>query len=96
MRSSMGAHRAIGATAASYGVKLCPHWFHDLHVHLVGSAANGQFVEYFPDDQVLNFRRLIDRQLETKGGRLILPTEPGLGFDFDDKALDAFALDDWA
>ena len=88
-------YRRIGATAASYGVKLCPHWFHDLHVHLVGSAANGQFVEYFPDDQVLNFRRLIDRQLETKGGRLVLPTEPGLGFDFDDKALDAFALDDW-
>ncbi|HEY9057900.1 MAG TPA: mandelate racemase/muconate lactonizing enzyme family protein [Aurantimonas sp.] len=89
-------YRRIGATAASYGVNLCPHWFHDLHVHLVGSAPNGQFVEYFPDDQVLNFRRLIDRQLETRAGRLLLPADPGLGFNFDEEALNAFALDDWA
>ena len=88
-------YRRIGATAASYGVNLCPHWFHDLHVHLVGSAANGQFVEFFPDDKVLNFRKLVDRQLETNDGRLILPTEPGLGFDFDPAALDRFAIDDW-
>ncbi|SDL50989.1 L-alanine-DL-glutamate epimerase [Modicisalibacter muralis] len=89
-------YRRIGATAASYGVNLCPHWFHDLHVHLVGSAANGQFVEFFPDDQVLNFRRLIDRQLETQDGRILLPREPGLGFGFDEQALERFALDDWA
>ncbi|HET8790899.1 MAG TPA: mandelate racemase/muconate lactonizing enzyme family protein [Modicisalibacter sp.] len=89
-------YRRIGATAASYGVNLCPHWFHDLHVHLVGSAANGQFVEFFPDDQVLNFRRLIDKQLETKDGRIVLPREPGLGFGFDEQALERFALDDWA
>ena len=89
-------YRRIGATAASYGVNMCPHWFHDLHVHLVGSAPNGQFVEFFPDDAVLNFRRLIDRQLEVREGRLTLPTEPGLGFGFDGDALDAYALDDWA
>ena len=28
--------RRIAATAASYGVPIAPHWFHDLHVHLVG------------------------------------------------------------
>src|SRR5579859_2389247 len=27
--------RKIAATAASYGVTVCPHWFHDVHVHLV-------------------------------------------------------------
>jgi len=89
-------YRRIGATAASYGVNLCPHWFHDLHIHLVASAPNGQFVEFFPDDKVLNFRRLIDRQLEVRDGELVLPTQPGLGFDFDDGALDRYALDEWA
>lgn len=89
-------YRRIGATAASYGVNLCPHWFHDLHVHLVGSAPNGHFVEYFPDDQVLNFRRIVDRQLETDGGRLVLPTEPGLGFGFNEDALNRYSLDPWA
>ncbi|MBM3566754.1 MAG: mandelate racemase/muconate lactonizing enzyme family protein, partial [Alphaproteobacteria bacterium] len=83
--------RRIAATAASYGVAMCPHWFHDLHVHLVASIPNGQFVEFFPDDQVLNFRRLIDRQLAHKDGDLILPTGPGLGFDFDEKAVAKWA-----
>lgn len=89
-------YRRIGATAASFGINLCPHWFHDLHVHLVASAPNGQFVEFFPDDTVLNFRRLIDRQLEVKNGDLVLPTGPGLGFDFDNAALDRYALDEWS
>ena len=89
-------YRRISATAASYGVNVCPHWFHDLHVHLVGSSPNGEFVEYFPDDQVLNFRRLLDRQLDVKDGQLVLPTGPGLGFDFDAEALDHYALDAWS
>jgi L-alanine-DL-glutamate epimerase-like enolase superfamily enzyme len=69
-----------------------PHWFHDLHVHLVASTPNARFVEFFPDDQVLNFRRLIDRQLEHSGGSLRLPTGPGLGFDFDENAIKRYAL----
>jgi L-alanine-DL-glutamate epimerase-like enolase superfamily enzyme len=44
-------------------------------------------VEYFWDDQVLNFRRLIDRQLQHKSGRIILHQTPGLGFGFDERAV---------
>ncbi|MDA0339171.1 MAG: mandelate racemase/muconate lactonizing enzyme family protein [Proteobacteria bacterium] len=88
--------RRIAATASSYGVNMCPHWFHDLHVHLVASAPNGQFVEYFPDDQVLNFRNLVDTQLQHEDGNLILPTTPGLGFQFDSDALERWAIDDWS
>jgi len=79
--------RRIAQTAASYGVTVCPHWFHDLHAHLVASAPNGRYVEFFPDDQVLNFRRLINRQLEIENGDLRLPRTPGLGFEFDEKAV---------
>jgi L-alanine-DL-glutamate epimerase-like enolase superfamily enzyme len=87
--------RRIVATAASYGIPVAPHWFHDLHVHLVAAAPNGRFVEYFPDDQVLNFRRLIDRQLEVRDGELVLPKLPGLGFNFDQEAVAKFAQDAW-
>jgi len=82
----------IAATAASYGVTLCPHWFHDLHVHLVAATANARYVEFFPDDQVLNFRRLIDTQLEARKGELVLPATPGLGFGFDEKAVARYTL----
>lgn len=87
----------IAALADSYGVAMCPHWFHDLHVHLVASIANAQFVEFFPDDAVLNFRRLLTQQLSiAEGGRLRLPDGPGLGFDLDAEAVEKYALDDWA
>jgi L-alanine-DL-glutamate epimerase-like enolase superfamily enzyme len=87
--------RKIAATAASYEVTLCPHWFHDLHVHLVAATPNARLVEYFPDDQVLNFRRLITRQLTVQNGNLLLPEEPGLGFSFDDEAVSRYAKGGW-
>lgn len=77
--------KRIAATAASYGVVVCPHWFHDLHAPLVAATPNARYVEFFWDDQVLNFRRLIDRQLGHENGRVILHQEPGLGFGFDEK-----------
>jgi L-alanine-DL-glutamate epimerase-like enolase superfamily enzyme len=77
--------RRIAATAGSYGVQMCPHWFHDLHAPLVAATPNARYVEFFADDQVLNFRRLVDRQLECKDGRVLLHQEPGLGFHFDER-----------
>jgi L-alanine-DL-glutamate epimerase-like enolase superfamily enzyme len=88
--------RRIAHTAASFGVTVCPHWFHDLHVHLAAALPNAPFVEFFPDDQVLNFRALIDRQLAVRDGRLVLPDGPGLGFDFDAAAVTRLAAEPWA
>ncbi|MDH5539169.1 MAG: mandelate racemase/muconate lactonizing enzyme family protein [Rhizobacter sp.] len=83
--------RRIAAHAGSCGVTVSPHWFHDLHAPLVAATPNARFVEFFPDDQVLNFRRLIDNQLEHKGGYLMLRQAPGLGFAFDEKAIARYA-----
>lgn len=88
--------RRIAAMAAGYGVSLCPHWFHDLHVQLVAATPNATYVEYFPDDAVLNFRRLVDTQLVAEEGQLLLPDRPGLGFGFDEDAVERFAADHWA
>ncbi len=88
--------RRIAATAASYGVNICPHWFHDLHVHLVASIPNGEFVEFFPDAEVLNFRNLINNQLEFEDGQLLLPQSVGLGFEFDEDAVRRYAVEEWA
>jgi L-alanine-DL-glutamate epimerase-like enolase superfamily enzyme len=87
--------KRIAATAASYGVNLCPHWFHDLHAHLVAATPNALYVEYFPDEQVLNFRRLLSRQVSVRQGRIHLPREAGLGFDFDPAAVEEFAVGSW-
>ena len=86
--------RRIASAADAFGLTVCPHWFHDLHVHLVASAPNARYVEYFLDDQVLNFHRLVNRQLEFRDGQLVVPTAPGLGFEFDDDAVQRYALGD--
>jgi L-alanine-DL-glutamate epimerase-like enolase superfamily enzyme len=88
--------RRIAALADCHGVTLCPHWFHQLHVHLVAASPNGQFVEYFPDAKVFNFSRIIDRDLEVRDGGLALPTQPGLGYAFDEAAIAQFDSDAWA
>lgn len=88
--------RRIAQTASSYGVTLCPHWWHELHAHLVAATPNARFVEFFPDDHVFNFRRVIDAHWEFSDGDLRLPTAPGLGFNFLEPGLGCYAVDAWA
>lgn len=83
--------RRIAAHAGSCGVTVSPHWFHDLHAPLVAATPNARYVEYFADDQVLNFRRLIDHQIEFSQGHLLLRQTPGLGFGFDEAAVARYA-----
>lgn len=84
--------RKIAATAASYGVPVSPHAWHDVHVHLVASTANATYVEFMPDDHIVNFRNLLDVQVEAKDGYLLLPQRPGLGFTFDPSAIERFCV----
>jgi L-alanine-DL-glutamate epimerase-like enolase superfamily enzyme len=87
--------RRIAATAASYGVTLCPHWFHDVHAPLVAATPNARFVELFTDDTVLNFRRLITPQLSFRNGMIELSERPGLGCDFLAEAVERYAVEPW-
>ncbi|MBU3582844.1 mandelate racemase/muconate lactonizing enzyme family protein [Polynucleobacter sp. 15G-AUS-farblos] len=83
--------RRISAYADLKGMTVCPHWMHDLHAPLVAATPNARFVEFFLDDQVLNFRRLINKQLTFKNGDLILHKTPGLGFEFEEAAVKKYA-----
>ncbi|MEQ3552746.1 mandelate racemase/muconate lactonizing enzyme family protein [Pseudonocardia nematodicida] len=85
----------IAHTASSYGVTLCPHWFHDLHAPLAGAWSNVRFVEYFAGNAVHNFCALIDRQLVVDRGELVLHDRPGLGFSFDEDVLARHTSGDW-
>ena len=84
--------RRIVATADSFGVGVAPHAWHDVHVHLVAATPNASYVEWMPDDHIVNFRRLIDRQLVAEGGDLLLPTDPGLGFRFLEEAIERYGV----
>ncbi len=61
-----------------------------MHAPLGGLTPNARYVEFFWDDQVLNFRRLLDRQLAQEKGRVVLHQTPGLGFNFDEAQVSRF------
>ncbi|MGE8702533.1 MAG: mandelate racemase/muconate lactonizing enzyme family protein [Achromobacter sp.] len=84
--------RRIAATADSHGITVAPHAWHDVHIHLAASAPNATYVEWMPDDHIVNFRRLIDRQLQAEDGNLLVPTEPGLAFRFSDDAIAEYGV----
>jgi L-alanine-DL-glutamate epimerase-like enolase superfamily enzyme len=84
--------RRIVATAASYGVSVAPHAWHDVHIHLAATATNVTWVEFMPDDHIVNFRRLIDTQLVAENGYLLLPQGPGLSFRFDEAAVRQYGV----
>jgi len=84
--------RRIAATADSHGITVAPHAWHDVHIHLAASAPNATYVEWMPDDHIVNFRRLIDRQLQAEDGNLLVPSEPGLAFRFDDDAIAEYGV----
>lgn len=74
-------YRRISNTAASFGIPMAPHWFHDVHAHLAGGDPNTKWVEYFADSSVLNFREIVSNQVEVDNGEIVLSEAPGLGFD---------------
>ena len=87
--------RRIAALAAAHGIPVAPHWFADLHVHMVAIAPNATWVEYFPDTSVLNFMRLLKSSLQVSDGRLVLPNGPGLGIELDEEAVERFSVGGW-
>ena len=84
--------RRMTDLAAAYGVTVNPHWFHDIHIHLVASSTSAHYVEFFTDDLVLNFRAVVDTQLEFKDGNVLLPKTAGLGFNFKEDVVQQYGV----
>jgi L-alanine-DL-glutamate epimerase-like enolase superfamily enzyme len=86
----------IAHTACTFDVPVAPHWFSDLHVHLVAAIPNGIWIEHFTNTRILNVMELFERSLEVAGGYASLPREPGLGIELKEAVVERHALGDWA
>lgn len=87
--------RKIASLADAHKIPVAPHWFADLHVHLVAATSNATWVEFFPDTSILNFMRLLKKSVEACDGELVLPQEPGLGIEFDEELVERYSIDGW-
>ncbi len=87
--------RRIAAMAAAAKLPVAPHWVPEVHVHLVAATPNGTWVEYFPDESVINLARLFQTSLEVRQGELVVPQGPGLGVALDESRVNQYAVDAW-
>ena len=71
----------IAAQAEHAGLMLAPHFAMELHVHLAAAYATEAWVEHFDW-----LEPLFNERLEIKGGRMIVPTRPGLGVSLSEQA----------
>ncbi len=75
----------IAGMAEAFNLPIVSHVMPEILVHLIAACPNGLTVEYMP--------WMIPLYKETpkiEKGQLVLPTTPGLGLEFDEKALAGF------
>ncbi|MGO1181906.1 MAG: L-talarate/galactarate dehydratase [Micrococcaceae bacterium] len=63
------------------GLDLAPHFAMEIHLQLAATYPREPWVEHFDW-----LDPLFNERLETKGGRMIVPDRPGLGFTFSEQA----------
>ena len=71
----------IAAQAEQAGLMLAPHFAMELHVHLAAAYPTEPWVEHFDW-----LEPLFNERLEIEGGRMRVPTRPGLGLTLSEQA----------
>ena len=71
----------IAAQAEHANLMLAPHFAMELHVHLGAAYPTEPWVEHFDW-----LEPLFNERLEIKGGRMLVPTRPGLGVSLSEQA----------
>ncbi|WP_338546120.1 mandelate racemase/muconate lactonizing enzyme family protein [Pseudomonas benzopyrenica] len=73
----------VAALAEQAGVMLAPHFAMELHVHLAATYPTEPWVEHFEW-----LEPLFNERLETRDGRMQVPTRPGLGLSLSERVPD--------
>ncbi len=85
----------IAHLADAFGLRMAPHWHHNLHVHLCGAISNALVVEYFAAEKgIYNFEKLLtpDSRLHYGDNRVVVPARPGLGIEWDAEVVTKYEL----
>lgn len=81
--------------AEVFAVPVAPHWHANLHAHLAAASVNCAAVEHFVlEKDIYNFERLVtpETRMAASDGTVIITEQPGLGLEFDDAAVEQFAV----
>ncbi|XQU71005.1 Mandelate racemase/muconate lactonizing enzyme family protein [Cupriavidus sp. H18C1] len=71
----------VAALAEHAGLMLAPHFAMELHIHLAAAYPREPWVEHFDW-----LEPLFNERLDIRGGRIVVPTRPGLGVSISEQA----------
>lgn len=77
----------VAAMAEAFNLPVVSHVMPEILAHVVAACPNGLTVEYMPW-----MLKLYEETPEIENGELVLPDKPGLGLEFDEKAVAAFKV----
>jgi L-alanine-DL-glutamate epimerase-like enolase superfamily enzyme len=79
----------VAHMAEAKDVPVSPHIFTEQSLQLCGAIANCIYAEHMPW-----FERLYNEKLVMQAGELLIPDRPGLGFTFDQDAVERYRIKD--
>ena len=77
----------VAGMAEAFNLPVVSHVMPEMHLHLVAAVPNGLTVEYMPW-----MLKLYEETPAIEKGQLVLPTAPGLGLKFNEKAVAAYRV----
>lgn len=78
----------LAGVAATYGIKLAPHCFHDINVQVALARPEIIYLEYMDAaSDVINVQKIIQNPVEAVNGKVRAPEGPGHGLLLDEKAV---------
>lgn len=86
-RGGLTEMRKIAAVAETWGIRIAPHLFHELVIHVLASIPNSSYAEYMDWNDDLWVKPLIPVD-----GMLSPPNDPGHGLVFKPEVLCAFRV----
>lgn len=83
----------VAAMASAWDIPVLPHWFPEVHGHLLAAIPNAMAVEWIaPDAQVMRLEAIVRAGGVPRAGRLTLGPAPGLGVEVDWKAVERLGV----
>ena len=70
----------VQALAEHAGLMIAPHFAMELHIHLAATYSREPWVEHFEW-----LEPLFNERMQTRDGRMLVPTRPGLGLSLSER-----------
>jgi L-alanine-DL-glutamate epimerase-like enolase superfamily enzyme len=84
--------RRVAGMATVYDVRMAHHEEAHVAAHLLASIPHGTYLEYFHPQRDPIWHNLIANSPTLKGGRIKLPTSPGLGWELDQNYITKYQI----